>query len=247
MKQKRSLFRSRLGAALFLFLLLPDTGGGLSLKLPVQDVNAELFLGEHVRLSTSEGSVERQMIGLSDDAYLRFLESYDVTACWETQAGTPIGEGKALQRLTPAADRTYRLRIAIFPKRGEVHSLASPVSLLEYEALYQVQVKSGTITVRVDTEGTTPSEEDELCFHARKESGEIFTCFVTPETDPETGTAFLSGEFSGLPFGVYTVFPVGEAEALCAGQSRICSLGVWDKDDTVNVHRSTAAAEFTFS
>lgn len=247
MKRKRRFFRSRLGAVLFVFLVLPNVGTGPSLRMPVQDMEGELFLGEHVRLSNSEGSIERQMIGLSDNDYLRLLECYDVTTRWETKDETSIGDGKALQRLTPAADRTYRLRISISSKRGEVHSLAPPVPLMEYESLYRVQVKAGTITVRVDTGGTTPSEEDELAFRARKESGELFTCTVTPETDPETGNAFLSGEFSGLPYGVYTVFPVGEAEALCAGQSRLCFLGVWDKDDTVSVHRATAAAEFTFS
>lgn len=247
MKRKRSIFRSRLGAALFVFLLLPDTGANFSLRLPVHDVEAELFLGEHVRLSTAEGSVERQMIGLSDEEYLRLSEGYTVSTRWETKDGTPIGEGKELQKLTPAESKAYRLRISISSKPGEVHSLSPTVPLIEYEALYRVQVKSGTITVRVNTEQKKLPEGEELRFIARKESGETFFCSTTPETDPETGASFLFGAFSGLPYGVYTVSPAGEAEKLCVEQSKICSLGVWGRDDTVSVHRANAAAVFTFN
>ena len=247
MNRKRSFFRARLGALLFVFLILPNAGTGFSLRIPVRDVEGELFLGEHVRLSNSEGSIERQMMGLSDDDYLRILERYEVTTRWETKDGTPIGERKSLQRLTPATDKTYRLCVSVSPKRGEVHGLSQPAPLLECEALYRVRIKTGTITVRVSAEDARRFEETELLFRARKESGEVFTCCVTPESDPETGTVFLSGEFTGLPYGVYTVFPVGEAEKLCAQDSCRCSIGVWDRDDTVSVHRARAEAKFTFS
>lgn len=247
MNQKRFQFRARFSAMLFVFMMLPNAGTSFSLWLPVQNAEAELFLGEHVRLSNSEGSIERQMMGLSDDEYLRVLERYEITTRWETEAGTSIGEWKALQRLTPTADKTYRLCVSVSPKRGEVHGLAQSAPLTEYEALYRVRVKPGTITVRVSTEGTSRFEDKELLFRARKESGEIFTCTVTPESDPETGVTFLSGEFTGLPYGVYTVFPVGEAEEICAEDSCRCSLGVWDRDDTVSVHRAAAEAKFTFS
>lgn len=247
MKRKRPYFRSRLGAALFVFLLLPDLGGNFSLKLPVHDVEAELFLGEHVRLSTAEGSVERQIIGLSDEDYQRLTEGYAVSTSWETIDGTPIGEWKELQKLTPSESKTYRLRISISSKSGEVHSLSPTVPLFTYEALYRVRVKPGTITLRVNTGKKRLPEGEILRFAAKKESGETFFCSVEPETDPETGDSFLSGEFSGLPYGVYTVSPVGEMVALCEEQEKVCSLGVWDRDDTVSVHRAAAAAVFTLN
>lgn len=242
MKRKRFLFRKRLGAFLLAFMLLPDAGTCLSLKLPVRDVTGELFLGEHVRLSNSGGSVERQMMGLSDEAYLRLTERCTVTTFWETADGTEIGGWKDLQKLTPAEDKTYRLRILISSRRGEVHSLAPPVPLIEYEALYRVKVIPGTIAVRVTAGKGKFDEDDQMEFTARKESGETYSCTALPETDPETGERFLAGTFSQLPYGVYTVAPAGGEEEFQG--SRACLLGVWDQDDTVSVHRSNTIAEF---
>lgn len=247
--KERKLWRARFGAALFVVLLLPELGTSSSPNIPVKDMESELFLGEHVRLSNAEGPIERQMIGLSDEDYFTLTQRYELSTRWETKDGTPIGDGKALQRLTPAESKTYRLRISVRLKPGEVHSLAPPVAqvaLPEYEALYRVRLRSGTITVRADPGEKELVEGAHVRFFARKDSGELFSCTAAPESDPETGKTFLAGKFSGLPYGVFTVFPEQSAEGFFAETSRICFLGVWEYDDTVSVHRAGAQAKFTF-
>lgn len=228
-------WKNRLQAALFAMLLLPEFPTANRVELFPAELSQPHFLGEHVRLSTPEGSVEQQLVAQCLQG--QHLPGYaELHLAWETEGGTKIGTGEELELLTPAESKTYRLTVDLVQHTA----LGGQTVLQTRQALYHVPVVSGTITVKVRAEKKHIRPEDRLHFIARKDTGEQFSCIAAPETDPETGVRFLAGQFTGLPYGRYTVTPVNEEAAFYEQPTAVCTLGCWDKDDTVSTHRAHA-------
>lgn len=232
MKQTRL---QRISALLLSAVLLPGVSGTTP-KSTAPVVSQPHFLGEHVRLYSEDGAVEKQLIKGIDNAAL-LCENEKFRLCWRTESGAEIGTGEQLERLTPAQSKTYRLCIETEDSSGHAISVR--------EGVYHVNIVSGTIVIKVHAEKKQVTDEDKLHFIARRSTGERFTCTAARETDPETGQVFLAGQLTGLPYGVYTVTPVMTERTLYAEPTQQCSLGVWEQDDTVSVRRAHAQVVFT--
>lgn len=60
-----------------------------------------------------------------------------------------------------------------------------------------------------------------------------------PDPDPQSGRPELTVQFTGLPYGAYTVSAIGGGDG-----EQLCRLGVCQEDDTVDVSRRSAVLFF---
>lgn len=235
----KQTWKTRWQALLLAVLLLPEFPTANRVELFSAQLTQPHFLGEHVRLSTSDGAVEQQLLEQCLQGQ-HLPSTVELQWHWETEDGTEIGTGERLEQLTPAESKAYCLTINLVQHTA----LGEQTVLQTQQAWYYVPVISGTITVKVHAEKKAITPQDRLQFLARKDTGEQFSCIAAPETDPETGAQFLAGQFTGLPYGKYTVTPIESELALYTQPAAACALGCWDNDDTVSTHRAHAQVVF---
>lgn len=225
---------------------LPETSVNVPLNLAVEELETELFLGEHVRAAVNKKNVEELMVISPAPAWFGKGQTGSFSYYWETAEGGPVGSLKQLEVQRPEQDVSYRLRVTYRPDSDGRSSVGKPVEVTEKSALYKIKVTGGTIRINGTAEsGTALSENSFLLFRLEKEDGKVFFCTARPEADPESGRLSLQGELIGLPYGTYTVVPISGNGVAVEESMRVCRLGVWEKDDTVSPERNFAQAQFT--
>lgn len=177
-----------------------------------------LFLGEAVPLRVNGLPLEEQAAKAFGD------EPGEVECRWLSREGQK--ELAELGRERPRQQTDYKIAAILHKEAGGEE---------RRELLYRVKVETGTIRVRADGpcvgagEVLFELEGRGLCLYAR----------ARPDPDPQGGLPALSAEFTGLPFGTYTVTAVGHEE------QEICRLGTCEENDTVDPGRSSETLRFT--
>ena len=103
------------------------------------------------------------------------------------------------------------------------------------DLVYSVEVRSGAI--RVLAEG--PCVQAGTVLFELEGRGLCLYAEARPDPDPQGGPPCLVAEFTGLPFGVYTVTAVGQDE------QEVCRLGICEENDTIDPGRSRKTLRFT--
>lgn len=176
-----------------------------------------LFLGEAVPLRVNG-------IPLEEQAAIAFGDEPGQVECWWM---SPQGQKELyeLSRERPRQETDYRIS-AVLHKEGGGDTWLYLV--------YRVQVETGTIRVLAEgpcvQAGTVLLELEGrgLCLYAE----------ARQDPDPQGGVPCLVAEFTGLPFGTYTVTAVSQEE------QEICRLGVCEENDTVDPKRSSQTVRF---
>lgn len=226
-------------------LSLPGAPVNVALRLQCADVESDLFLGEKVWARVDGRNVEEAMVVSPEPTWFGKGQTGSFSYLWETLRGAPIGSLDQLTELCPDKDTAYRLKVTFRPRSSGLLSVGTPVEITEVTALYRLKVHSGSIRIRAAAgQNTTLKKDSFMTFQLEHQNGRIFTCTARAEADPQSGRLSLEGELRGLPYGVYTVTPVGGALE-CREASQVCRLGVWTRDDTVSVERNSAVARFT--
>lgn len=177
-----------------------------------------LFLGEAVPLRVNGLSLEEQ-------AAAAFGDEPGTIECWWI---SPEGQKdlEELSRERPRQETDYHISAVLHREDGRDRWL---------DLVYRVGVKSGTICVRAEgpcvAAGTVLLELEGrgLCLYAE----------ARPDPDPQGGIPCLAAEFTGLPFGAYTITAVGQEE------QEICRLGICEENDTIDPERSSQTVRFT--
>lgn len=217
-----------IAALLFTLALLPATlwlGGPGAAASPEDEPDGweeTVFLGEAVPLRLEGRSLE-------DLLRARFQEPGEMECWWVSPEG-PV-ELKKLGEQRPREDQEYALSAVLHPEDGGKDQWLN--------AFYQVRVVSGSI--RVWAEGESVRADS---WALVKLEGQGLTVYrqALPEADPQGGGPALETEFTGLPYGVYTV---SVADGGLEPEQVVCRLGVCQEDDTVSTDRRTALARFT--
>lgn len=176
-----------------------------------------LFLGEAVPLRVNGLPLEEQAAIAFGD------EPGEVECWWISREGQK--ELYELSRERPRQETDYHISAVLHREGGSDKWL---------DLIYRVQVESGTIRVRAEgpcvQEGTVLLELEGrgLCLYAE----------ARPDPDPQGGAPCLVAEFTGLPFGTYTVTAVGQDE------QEVCGLGVCEENDTIDPGRSSQTVSF---
>lgn len=236
------------GTGLYLFLkriaMLESSQVNVPLKLDLQDVETELFLGEKIRLTVNGEKVEKIMF--PEPEWFQMEPSGSFSTVWETESGRRIGGADDLEILSPQRDSVYRLRVIFCPDSAGEGAVGTPVPVEEATALYRISLKTGTVRVRIKAgEGVSLRKDDSLQLRMEKNGRKTYLCTARAEWDPENGELFLTTEIQGLACGRYTLSPVSGSSFACRETEQVCCLGVWDLDDTVSTKRDLAWAEFT--
>lgn len=223
---------------------LPGITVNVPLRLSLSDVETEQFLGEKVRTWREGATVEEAMGWASEASWFGRGKTGSFSCLWETEAGDPVGSLKQLGCLAPTRDAAYRFRVTYRPDTPGLVSAGEPVKETQISALYRVKVRGGTLRIKAVPEGGL-GENAALAFRIQGPDRRTYFRTALPETDPETGEAFLEAELTGLPYGVYTVTPLSRDGWRCREGSVTCRLGVWERDDTVSPERDADLARFT--
>lgn len=214
MKNKPFILKLGLGAIIVLLsLAAPHTLAQTQDSPPWQEET--IFLGEFVPLRR-EG---RSLVELAAETL--DCEPQELELSWESPQGQAPLEELGHQR--PTSGQEYTLNAALTGKNGTVR----------YKKLvYQVHVVTGTVQVQALGGGSAML----FCLE-----GQGLTLYrqALPDPDPQGGAAVLTAEFTGLPYGVYTVTALegGDGE-------QVCRLGVCREDDTVDPERHRAVLRF---
>lgn len=208
-------------AVLLASLITPHTLAQTSASPPLWEET--IFLGESVPL-------RREGQPLADLARQLFSSAGgELTLSWTSPRGSlPLDE---LGREKPTQDQDYLLTAALRGPDGVVR---------HKELVYRVQVVTGTVTVRVQGEAAPASETASsgmlFCL-----SGQGLTIYrqALPDPDPQSGQPVLTAQFTGLPYGIYTVSAMGGGDG-----EQLCRLGVCQEDDTVDPARRSAVLFF---
>lgn len=213
---RRPISKSFLALAMLLaFLVTPHTLAQTSAQPPLWEET--VFLGESVPLRL-EG---RPLAELARELF-SFGEG-DLELSWTSPQGSlPLEE---LGREKPTEDRDYLLKAALRGPDGAVR---------HKELVYRVRVATGAVAVRA--QGAQAGESMLFCLR-----GQGLTIYrqALPDPDPQSGQPVLTAQFTGLPYGVYTVSALGGGDG-----EQLCRLGVCQEDDTVDVSRRTALLLF---
>lgn len=176
-----------------------------------------LFLGEAVPLRVGGLPLEEQ-------AAMAFGDEPGEVECWWMSADGQK-ELEELSRERPRQDTDYHIS-AVLHKEGGGDSWL--------DLTYRVKVRTGTI--RVQAEG--PCVQAGSVLFELEGRGLCLYAEARPDPDPQGGVPCLVAEFTGLPFGTYTVTAVGQDE------QELCRLGVCEENDTVDPERSSQTARF---
>lgn len=177
-----------------------------------------LFLGEAVPLRVDGVLIEEQ-------AARRFGDEPGTVECWWDSLDGRV-ELEELSRERPRQETEYSIAAVLHKESGGDSWL---------NLVYRVRVETGTVQVRAEGPCAAGGsvlmqlEGRGLCLYAQAQ----------PDPDPQRGQPCLAAEFTGLPFGIYTVTAVGQDE------QEICRLGVCEENDTVDPARSSQTVYFT--
>ena len=182
-----------------------------------------IFLGEAVPLRRKGQSLENLLKS-------RFSEPGEVECWWMSPQGPlPLAE---LGKQRPRADCGYPLAAVLRqPDKPErwVHGVC------------RIHVASGTVRVWAGGEGIGTASQALV-----KLEGAGLTLYrqAQLEAGPQGGVPALETEFTGLPFGVYTL---SVADGGLEPSQVQCRLGVCQEDDTVDPDRRIALVRFKAS
>lgn len=223
---KRKHFKHPIPTMLLaLAVMLCPTPSSLALSAgdtPTEPVRWEetLFLGEAVPM-------RQQGVPLAELLREEFPgQQGELEAWWVSPQGrAPLEE---LGRERPKEDETYRISTVLHREDGK-DSWAN--------LLYRVRVVSGAVRVRADGREAVPGASALFMLE-----GEGLTLYqqAIPEADPQGGPAMLEAQFTGLPYGVYTVTAVDGGQP-----AKTCRLGVCETDDTIDPARCGTTLRFT--
>ena len=150
----------------------------------------------------------------------------ELSVAWASPQGPrELGE---LGRQRPKTDQTYRLSACLRGTDGRER---------RKELLYRVRVESGAVLVRV--EGRNAPLTGTALFRLRGQGLTLYS-LARPEADPMGGPPALEAEFTGLPYGVYTVTAMEGS----AADEQTCALGLCQEDDTVDPARRHTVLRF---
>lgn len=199
-------------------LITPHTLAQTSSEPPLWEET--VFLGESVPL-------RREGQPLAELARALFSPGEgELELSWTSPRGSaPLEE---LGREKPGRDQDYLLKAAL---RG-------PDGVTRYkELVYRVRVVTGTVTVR--TQGAAPEQAEGSMLFCLRGQGLTIYRQALPDPDPQSGRPELTVQFTGLPYGAYTVSAIGGGDG-----EQLCRLGVCQEDDTVDVSRRSAVLFF---
>ncbi len=233
----------RAGAAVADFL---PVSVNVPMSFSLKNLDTEIFLGEKIKTATKDKTLEEAMLTLPEMSWFGKGQTGRLSYFWETEAGESVGSLEQLGTLRPKKETAYRLRASYAPASPGLFSVGKPVQPVEKTALCRVRVTPGTLQIKAaPEEGVKLSGDSSLLFRLEKDSGEVYYRKAVSEGDPQSGKRFLAAEFSGLPYGTYTVSPVSQNGLTCREAFLTCRLGVWEKDDTVSPRRNRAQLRFT--
>lgn len=204
----------------------PEALANVGVKLRMRDAEAKIFLGETVPVALSGQGLEEWMTGGGEEASLY----------WED-----VGTVEQLGRLKPWESTTYTLRAVFTPKGSGAGAAGPPVGPVTVRGQYRVQVLPGVLRVRVSGPGITWGSRLPLKVEG---GGRTYNLTALPEADPQGGPVVLEAVLGDLPYGKYTVTPLGAV----GGQllpAQECLLGVCREDDTVDVKRRFGVVKLT--
>ncbi len=222
---------------------LPETRVNVPVSLKMKDLESELFLGQRVKVTLNGKKIEGQMAP-GEDAWFGKAWTGSVSCTWETAAGKPVGSLWELEALRPERDTTYRLRASYRPESSGKNAVGNPVKPVEAVALYRVKVTAGVLRIKVTGKEELPADSS-LRFRIQRDDGRVFFSEANPEADPESGRIFLEAELDCLPYGRYTVTPLGKNGLPYRESAQTCQLGVWDRDDTISPRRNRTWLNFS--
>lgn len=180
-----------------------------------------LFLGEAVP-SRVGGASLRELL-------LREFGEEGELECWWVGPQGRVGLDE-LSRQRPREETDYQIS-AVLRRKGQ--------SDRWLHLCYRVRVVSGSVRVRAD--GPCAVAGETVLFRLEG-SGMCLYQAAAPEVGPQGGPRVLAAEFTGLPFGVYTVTAVGSSQE---PEQEECYIGVCRENDTVDPGRCESIAEFT--
>lgn len=219
----------------------PPVKANVGASLVLENQQAEIFLGETVpSLWKGEKIHQAMMKGPAPNWYGKGRTGA-FSFQWETEAGAAAGTSEELGKTKPRADTVYRLRAIFTPIGAGTGAAGKPVERLEAEGTYAVSVKPGTLRVRVFGDDIT--QESRLAL-AVSGPGQSYVLTACPEADPQSGKLVLEAELKNLPYGKYTVTPLGAAGKGFAPQE--CLLGVCRENDTVDTARRFGVVRFAY-
>ncbi len=205
---------------------MPESLANVGVKLRIRDAEARVFLGETVPTALGGQALEEWMAGWGEE-----LDLY-----WED-----VGTTEQLGRLKPWQSTVYTLRAVFTPKGNGAGAAGPPVGAVSAEGQYEVRVLPGVLQVRVEGDGL--SRGDRLPLRVEG-GGQVANLTARAEADPQGGGLVLGASLGGLPYGKYTVTPLGAVGgSLLPAQE--CLLGVCREDDTVDVARRFGVVKFT--
>ena len=168
-----------------------------------------LFLGEAVPLRVNGIPLEEQARRAFGD------EPGEIECWWISPEGQRNLEELAGER--PRQDTDYHISAVLHREDGRDAWL---------ELIYRVRVKSGTIRVRAEG----PCVETGTVLLELQGRGLSMYAEARPDPDPQGGPPCLLAEFTGLPFGTYTVTAVGQEE------QEVCRLGLCEENEIGRAH-----------
>lgn len=177
-----------------------------------------LFLGESVPLRVNGIPLEEQAAKAFGD------EPGEVECWWMSMDGRKDLEELGRQR--PRNGTDYHISAVLHKESG---------GDTWRDLIYHIDVKSGSI--RVLAEG--PCVQTGSVLLELEGRGLCLYAEALPDPDPQGGVTGLTAEFSGLPFGAYTITAVGQEE------QELCSLGISEESDMVDPELSSHTVRFT--
>lgn len=211
----------------------------IPVHLAMWDEEQTLFLGEAIKIRTNNKSIEETMIKHRQPNWYGRGQTGTFSYIWEDENGTALGTLEQLAQARPRVDRVYRLRVIFTPATTGRGTTGEPVERLEETACLRIHVVSGTVKIKAEAESITSN--DSILFMLE---GQEITLYkeANLETDLQSGKQVLETEFTGLPYGCYTVTALTYSEYI--ENNKTCLLGICKEDDTVDTGRSYAEAKF---
>lgn len=219
---------------------LPATFANVPVILEMKDIESSLFLGEAIKTSIDGVNVEERLYDGRVPNWYGKGKTGVFSYLWEEESCFPAGSLEQLALLRPQENDTYYFRVTFCPDSKGLISAGKPVTKIEALGRYCVHVVPGT--VKVELENDAPFMESSVLFRLE---GNGMTLYreAKVEADPESEKLSLETEFTGLPYGKYTLSP--QDPSLFVGETeKTCLLGVCEENDTVSIERNWQKVNF---
>lgn len=184
-----------------------------------------IFLGETVplRLESRDG------VGLEEAVRAVYFpgQAGELELFWISPDGPQLLSALAKQR--PKSSTVYKLTAILHNEEGDIRRNMD----------YRIQIVSGSLRISVDGPGAVAGAS--VLFRLE---GRNLTLYAQAAIDPDPlgGGPVLLAEFSGLPYGQYTVAAVS---GRLAPEEAVCWLGTCPDNDTVHPDRRSAVLRFS--